>query len=67
MVGEQLLREYEEAKRLGGMKAQVRLAILTRMSAPRAKDAPDSAENLAIFREAMLKLAREEQCQGKLV
>ena len=58
-MGEQLLKEYEKAKKLGGLVAQMRLAMLTNMPGPKAAEAPDSPENLAKFATAMEKLERE--------
>ena len=58
-MGERLLKEYEKAKELGGLKAQMRLAMLTRMAGPKAEKAPDSPENIAKFEAAMNELTKE--------
>ena len=58
-MGAQLLEFYEEARQLGGYKAQMRLAMLTLMAAPKAAEAPDSPENLEKFRKS-LELIRQE-------
>lgn len=58
-MGAKLLTYYEEAKKMGSIKAQMRLAILTKLPSPRAKDALDSAENIKIFEEALKELAKE--------
>jgi hypothetical protein len=58
-MGERLLKEYEKAKELGGLKAQMRLAVLTRMSGPKAEKEPDSSENIAKFEAAMKELVKE--------
>ena len=58
-MGEKLLREYEKAKKLGGLVAQMRLAMLTNMPSAKAATEPDSPENIAKFEAAMNKLAKE--------
>lgn len=44
---------YDEAKKIGGLSAQIRLAILTMIPATKAADLPDSIENIAKFRSGM--------------
>ena len=58
-MGARLLKQYEEAKQLGGLKAQMRLAVLTKMPSPKAAEEPDSSENLAKFEAAMKEIAKE--------
>ena len=58
-MGQRLLQEYEKAKDLGGMKAQMRLAILTRMPATKAAEEPDSSENINKFTLAMREIMKE--------
>ena len=58
-MGARLLKEYEKAKELGGLKAQMRLAMLTRMAGPKAGREPDSPENIAKFETAMKELVKE--------
>ncbi|MEY3219377.1 MAG: hypothetical protein RIT27_734 [Pseudomonadota bacterium] len=58
-MGTQLIREYDKAKQLGGLKAQMRLAILTKISGPKAATLPDSVENIRRFEMAMQELFKE--------
>lgn len=58
-MGQRLLEEYEKAKKLGGLKAQMRLAVLTKMPTPIAGKVPDSPENIAKFEVAMKELLKE--------
>lgn len=58
-MGTKLLTYYDKAREMGSIKAQMRLAILTKIPSPRAKDALDSAENIKIFEEAIKELAKE--------
>jgi hypothetical protein len=62
-MGQKLLDEYERVKQCWGLKAQVRLAIITRLAAPSASKAPDSSENLALFANAIEKIAKEFENQ----
>jgi hypothetical protein len=55
-MGVKLLAYYESAKAKGGVSAQVKLAMITCMSQQKAKENPDSPENIKIFEEAMKKL-----------
>lgn len=52
-MGKQLLEKYDEAKKIGGLSAQIRLAILTKMPSSKAAEAPDSDENISRFRASM--------------
>ena len=58
-MGEKLLKEYERANQLGGLKARMRLAVLTQMPSPKATTEPDSPENLAKFEAALKELTKE--------
>ena len=49
---------YEEATKLG-LKAKVRLAVITKIPSSKAGDAPDSDENIATFEKAMLEIKKE--------
>ncbi len=55
-MGDILLSYYEKAKQKGGLEAKMRLAMLTLMPSIKAKDAPDSVENIKKFEEALKKL-----------
>ena len=50
---------YKQAKKLGGLKAQMRMAILTMMPSAKAADAPDSPDNVAKFERAMAEVRKE--------
>ncbi|MBN2238236.1 MAG: hypothetical protein JW712_00550 [Dehalococcoidales bacterium] len=58
-MGVRLLKYYDEANRLGALKAQMRLAILTKMSSKKAEISEDSADNINIFEQAMQELRKE--------
>lgn len=60
-MGIKLIKEYEKAKQLGGLKAQMRLAILTKISGPKAATLPDSTENLSCFEMAMREILKDFQ------
>lgn len=63
-MGKHLLEMYDEAKKIGGLSAQIRLAILTMISSTKAADLPDSEENMNKFRTSMA-VVRKEFSKGK--
>lgn len=52
-MGQKLLKYYDEAKKIGGLTAQIRLAVITKTPGNKAEAAPDSPENLAKFEQAI--------------
>ena len=58
-MAEKLVQIYEEAQEIGGLKAKMRLAILTQMSSTKAAEAPDTPENIQIFTDAMKEIQKE--------
>ena len=58
-MGQKLVEFYNETKKIGGLTAQVRLAVLTLISSTKAAEAPDSPENLKTFSEAMETIKKE--------
>lgn len=58
-MGSNLLKYYDEAQKLGGLKAKMRLAILTNVPSTAAQGAPDSPENLQKFDKAMQEIRKE--------
>lgn len=55
-MGAKLVAYFEKARQQGGLEAQVKLAMLTKLSKKAAEKAPDSPENIKKFEEAMAKL-----------
>ena len=58
-MGQKLMSYYDQAKKMGGLKAQIRMAIITRIPSIRAIDAPDSQENITKFEQALAELRKE--------
>jgi hypothetical protein len=58
-MGSKLSKFYDEAQQLGGASAQMKLAMLTLMSARKAAEAEDSPENLKKFSDAMVQIKQE--------
>lgn len=58
-MAQKLLQYYEEAKKLGGLKAQMRLALLTKIPSNKAEELPDTPENIKIFEDAFNELKKE--------
>jgi hypothetical protein len=61
-MGKQLFEMYDEAKKLGGLGAQIRLAILTMIPSSKAMDATDSEENIKKFKMG-IEIVRKEYKQ----
>jgi len=59
-MGEKLLKFYEEARTIGGLEAQIRLALITKMSSAKAKIAEDSPEHIKLFEDAFNKIRNFE-------
>jgi hypothetical protein len=55
-MGKLLLKYYDDAKAKAGVQGQIKLAMLTKMSSKVAESAPDSMENINVFKEALSKL-----------
>jgi hypothetical protein len=58
-MGKKLMEMYDEAKRIGGFTAQMRMAILTMIPTVRAMEAMDSPENLSKFQNALNTIKKE--------
>jgi hypothetical protein len=58
-MGQQLEKYYQQAHQLGGFKAQMRMAIITKIPITKTKDLPDSNENIKKFDLAMNELRKE--------
>jgi hypothetical protein len=59
-VGNRLVQYYEYAKRKGGLALQMKLAMRTCLSEPKAALAPDSPENLKRFYDALRSLVGDD-------
>ncbi len=55
-MGVKLLEYYDEAKRLGGLKGQLRLAMLTKLSSTKAQNQVDTPELIQKFEVAHRKV-----------
>jgi hypothetical protein len=58
-MGKALLSMYDEAKKIGGLSAQIKLAVQTKMPSSKAAEQPDSPENLSLFRSSLEQLRKE--------
>lgn len=52
-MGAQLVAYYTTAKAKGGLEAQIKLAVLTKLSAKAAADVDDSPSNIKLFEDAL--------------
>ncbi len=58
-MADKLIKFYEQAKQMGGFKAQLRLAMITKIPSPKAEKMPDSQESIKLFEKAILELKKE--------
>ena len=58
-MGSILASYFDKAREAGGITAQVKLAMLTKKAKAAATDAPDSAENIKTFDEALKQILLE--------
>ena len=58
-MADKLLSFYKQANDMGGAKARMRLAVITRISGNQAGEVPDSSENMIKFEAAMKELEKE--------
>ena len=58
-MGQKLTNFYEAAKAKGGLKAQMRMAILTLVPSSKAVTEPDSPANIQKFEAAMKEIQKE--------
>ncbi len=52
-MGDKLLQIYNDAKNRGGIEAQIKLALITRISSVKAAQLPDTEENIDLFTKAI--------------
>lgn len=58
-MGQKLKDFFDEAKQIGGIKAQMRLAMITKTSSAKAVGEPDSPDNIAKFQAAIKEIKKE--------
>ncbi len=58
-MGKQLESIYDRAKKMGGLVAQMRLAMLTLTPLQKARAVPDSPEYVQKFENALAKIQKE--------
>ena len=55
-MGARLIVFFDQAEKNGGISAQVKLAMLTKMSSKKAAGEADTPENIKLFEDALSKL-----------
>lgn len=58
-MGAKLLEFYDKAKAIGGMKATMRLAVITKLPSSKAGSEEDSPENIKKFEESFKEIEKE--------
>jgi hypothetical protein len=56
-MGSILASYFDKAREAGGIAAQVKLAMLTKMAKTAAEAAPDTADNIKTFDEALKQIS----------
>jgi hypothetical protein len=57
-MGEKLQAYFEQANAIVGLQGKIKLAMITKMSARTAVEAPDSPENVKVFEDALAELKK---------
>jgi hypothetical protein len=58
-MAEQLNQFYDDAQKLGGLKAKIRLAVITKTPSAKAAEVEDTIELLNAFTNAMEEIKKE--------
>lgn len=58
-MGKKLVSYYEKANSMGGLKARMRLAMLTGIPSAIVEEEPDSPDNIQKFEKALNELKKE--------
>ena len=58
-MADKLVQLYEEASKLGGLKAKMRMSILTRIPSNKAADVADDPETVKKFEDALAEIRKE--------
>jgi hypothetical protein len=60
-MGDRLVEFYKQARARGGIEAQIKLALITKLSCTKAQALEDSADNLGLFENAFRKIFPDEE------
>lgn len=58
-MAERLKQFYDEAQELGGLKAKIRLAVITKTPSSKATEYGDTVELINIFKNALEEIKKE--------
>ncbi len=58
-MADKLLQYYADAKKIGGLKAQMRLAIITKIPSSKASSEPDTPDNINAFEAGLREIKKE--------
>lgn len=59
-MGKIMIEYYENAKSIGGMKAVMRMTLLTKISTVKAASEPDTDENIEKFKKAIEEIKKDQ-------
>lgn len=60
-MGNVLISYYAQAEEKGGLSAQLKLAMITKIPSSKAETLPDSSENIKIFEDAIKQIKENEE------
>ena len=58
-MAEILNQFYDEAQKMGGLKAKIRLAVITRTPSSKASESEDTLELISAFADAIEEIKKE--------
>ncbi len=58
-MGAKLLEFYQQAQESAGLQGRIKLAMITKLSQEKAKEAADSPKNIQLFADAVKKIQAE--------
>jgi hypothetical protein len=58
-MGLKLIEYYDKAKKIGGINAIMKLAVITQIPSAKAFSAPDTRENIQSFENAMSQIKNQ--------
>ena len=58
-MGEKLASYYEKVNKIGGLKAQMRMAVITKLPIQKARALPDTHDNIQLFEKAFNEIEKE--------
>jgi len=58
-MGQQMKNIFEEAEKIGGITARMRLSVMSKINSSNAESKPDTPEDIKILSDALAKIKNE--------